>query len=134
MQKEKNEPWRIGIDIHGVADTIPEFLSALSTVVTTATWEVHVITGNLLTEKFIGEIHDTGLVYTHIFSVAGSLISKGHEPIWKGKDNPWFDDELWDMEKGLYCKDKRIHFHLDDTKRYAKYYDTPFALLMVDGK
>lgn len=125
---------RIGLDVHGICDTNPEFFSELSRLFVNAGHEVHILTGRRVSDGAIEEIEDLKISYTHFFS-----ISDYHQEIgtrmWEDDDgNPWLEGELWDRTKGDYCKKHKIDFHIDDTERYGQYFSTPFMLSKISKR
>jgi hypothetical protein len=47
--------------------------------------------------------------------------------------DPWISDEDWDKTKAEYCKLHNISFCFDDTARYAKHFETPFAYMTIQN-
>lgn len=121
---------KVGLDIHGVVSSFPEFFSNLSKILISTGNEVHIVTGNSLQkEGFLEKIKNLGIQYTHIFSVADHLIASGEE--YSGTlDNPWFNIDAWDKVKGEYCLENKIDLMFDDTMAYSKHFHTPFAFLL----
>lgn len=122
---------KIGLDIHGVCDTSPEFFKVLTKLFVDAGHEVHILTGRRVSDGAIKEIEDLNISYTHFFSIADYHESSGTEMSNDNNGNPWMDDETWDRTKGDYCKRNNIDFCLDDTERYGKYFETPFAFIKI---
>ena len=121
---------KIGIDIHGVADTIPEMFRILNE----SDIEIHIITGGSITKKFKDYITNLGIRYDYLFSITDSLIDNGENVRWEDSENPWFDALAWDSAKAKYCEEHNIDLMFDDTERYAKYFTnkenkTKFILL-----
>lgn len=122
---------KIALDIHGVCDANPEFFIELSKLFVNSGQEVHILTGRRISDGALKEIEELGLSYTHFFS-----ISDYHKEIGTNMRNdmngdPWMDDETWDRTKGDYCKRNKIDFCIDDTERYGKYFETPFAYMKI---
>lgn len=122
---------KIGLDIHGVCDSHPEFFSELSRLFVEAEHEVHIITGRRASDGAIKEIEELGLTYTHFFSISDFHDNSNSEVTNDENGNPWMDDETWDRTKGDYCQRNEIDFCLDDTERYGKYFKTPFAFMKI---
>ena len=124
---------RLGLDIHGVIDSNPESFTFLSKSVLASGGEVHIITGGSWTLKLQNQIKDSGIVWTHHFSVYDFLIKSGPKSMGKiqfpdGTIQEKFDSDLWDTIKADYCRSNKIDLHIDDTEVYSKYFTTPFLL------
>jgi hypothetical protein len=123
---------KIGIDIHGVIDSIPNFFSELTKIIVNSGNEVHIITGGSWTKELENELKSNGIVWTHHFSVYDFLI-ENNTPItgeWQFPDGTIqkrFVDGYWDKVKAEYCKENNISLHLDDTLIYNEFFQTPFA-------
>ena len=117
---------RIGLDIHGVIDHAPEFFSELSHSLVNAGNEVHIITGASKTEEIVNKLAEFNIAYTHFFSIVDNNSDKVK---YDAMGDPWMDDLTWDMAKGKYCEENKIHVHVDDTPCYGKYfYSTRYVL------
>ena len=124
---------KLGLDIHGVIDYKPEIFSFISKSVIAAGGEVHIITGGSWREDLIKLVKDSGVVWTHHFSVYDYLKEIGAKEDGRikfpdGTIQRKFDSDLWDSIKGDYCKNNNINLHIDDTEAYCKYFTTPFLL------
>lgn len=126
-----NKVYKIGLDIHGVCDKMPEFFSLISRLLVESNHEVHVITGKRASDGALDEIKSLGIVYTHFFSIADFHANNGTVMWNDDKGTPWLDGEAWDRTKGDYCKENGIDFHIDDTLRYGDYFSTPFAFIQI---
>ena len=122
---------KIGLDIHGVCDASPKFFSELTKLFIAAGHEVHILTGRRVSDGAMNEIEELGLSYTHFFSIS-DYHDKSETVVRDDKNgNPWMDDETWDRTKGDYCNKHNIDFCIDDTERYGKYFETPFAFMKI---
>jgi hypothetical protein len=124
---------KLGLDIHGVIDSNPGIFSFLSKIVIESEGEVHIITGGTWNEDLKNLVEESGIVYTHSFSVYDHLKSIGAEKMGRikfpdGTTQKKFDNDLWDSIKGEYCQKNKIDLHIDDTEIYSKYFTTPFLL------
>lgn len=124
---------KLGLDIHGVIDSKPEIFSFLSKSIIESGGEVHIITGGTWNEELKKLVEESGVVYTHSFSVYDYLKSIGAKQMGiirfsDGTTKEKFDDDLWDSIKGEYCQRNGIDLHIDDTEIYSKYFTTPFLL------
>jgi hypothetical protein len=129
--KSPKKKLKIGLDIHGICDTSPEYFAELTRLFVGAGHEVHLITGRRICDGALEEIQDLGLSYTHFFSIADYHEKIGTK-VWEDDNgNPWLEGELWDKTKGEYCKKHKIDFHIDDTERYGQYFETPFMLSKI---
>jgi len=126
--------FKLGIDVHGVIDAMPEFFAFLTDAFIKNGGEVHVITGGSWTRELQSEIDSYGIKYTHHFSVYDSLNEGGFEVIGQiqfpdGTIQNKFSNDDWDHIKGDYCKEHNISLHIDDTMAYNEFFNTPFARL-----
>ncbi len=118
--------FKVGIDIHGVADAKPEFFKALTKVLVDAGWEVHLITGARKSLE-ADIVKDIGITYTHFFSITDYHVELGTEIRWDEKNEPHLDPYQWDKTKAEYCERTGIDLHLDDSDIYQYFFKTPYA-------
>lgn len=130
--------YKLGIDVHGVIDDLPEFFSFLTNAVISSGGEIHVITGGSWCDDLEDSIKSTGIKWTHCFSVYDHLIStERSNGIYKFSDGTVqkkFNDEIWNKAKADYCRNNNISLHIDDTSVYGDYFTTPFARLFTKNK
>ncbi len=127
--KHKDEIIRLGIDIHGVADTFPDFFSKLSRELVNQGHEVHIITGAEHTRSLEHYLkNQLDLAWTHLFSVTTYHKREGSEVTYID-GNPYMDSRLWNRSKAEYCRNNAIELHLDNSDIYGKYFSTPYARL-----
>jgi len=125
---------KLGIDVHGVIDAMPEFFSFLTDSFVKNGGEVHIITGGSWTDELESEIKSYGVKFTHVFSVYDFLVKSDSVVMGKiefpdGTIQNKFRNEDWDVVKANYCKDNGITLHLDDTMAYNEFFSTPFSRL-----
>ena len=126
--------FKLGLDIHGVVDAMPEFFSFLTDSFIKNGGEVHIITGGRWDSEFEKQLNDFGVKWTHKFSVYDYLKELDAEVIGKvqfpdGTIQKKFKNEDWDLIKSQYCKENGIDLHIDDTLIYNNFFSTPFARL-----
>jgi len=126
--------FKLGLDIHGVVDAMPEFFSFLTDSFIKNGGEVHIITGGRWDSEFEKQLNDFGVKWTHKFSVYDYLKESDAEVIGKvqfpdGTIQKKFKNEDWDSVKSQYCKENGIDLHIDDTLIYNNFFSTPFARL-----
>ena len=126
--------FKLGLDIHGVVDAMPEFFSFLTDSFIKNGGEVHIITGGRWDDEFETMLTRFGIKWTHKFSVYDYLKENGAEQNGKiqfpdGTIQRKFNDEDWDKVKSDYCREHNISLHIDDTLAYNNYFTTPFARL-----
>lgn len=124
--------FKLGIDLHGVIDALPEEMKFLSRIIVENGGEIHVITGRTLDKSFDDSIKTAGITYTHVFSVYDWLVSSKSEVFGEvefpdGSRQLKFSNDAWDRVKGDYCARHKISLHLDDTIIYNDYFVTPFG-------
>jgi hypothetical protein len=124
--------FKLGLDFHGIIDTLPNQFSAIAEAVMNNHGDVHIITGNPHDEKFIDQLKSCGFHigthYSHIFSIETYLNSKGNSFIIDSNGNKSFDIELWNAAKSEYCVMNHIDLHIDDSAEYCRYFITPYLL------
>ena len=126
--------FKLGLDIHGVVDALPEFFSFLTDSFIKNGGEVHIITGGRWDIEFETMLNQFGVKWTHKFSVYDYLKESDAEVIGQvefpdGTLQKKFKNEDWDRVKGQYCKEMGIDLHIDDTLIYNDFFSTPFARL-----
>lgn len=123
----------LGLDLHGIINTHPIFFAEATKSLVKDGWEVHVLTGSHIKEQAIEEeLKKYGIDYTHIFSIADYHRDNKTDGMWYDeKGDPWVSDEEWDRTKSKYCKENNIMFCIDDTARYANYFETPFGYMSI---
>lgn len=122
---------KIGIDLHGVLDTKPEFFRKLARFVVAAGGEVHIITGAHLNFNFHKALDAAGIVkdvhYTHTFSIADHHVSMGTFVTHDSHGDPHMPHADWNTTKANYCSRVGIDLHFDDSDIYHHYFTTPYA-------
>jgi hypothetical protein len=118
---------KFGFDLHGVIDASPEVFSVLTKSLVHCEHEVHILTGEHWSDKIEKQLKDFGIEWTHSFSIADHHKAVGTTMTYIKENNPMIDAVMWDRTKADYCKLHGIHLHLDDTKIYGDYFETPFA-------
>jgi hypothetical protein len=126
--------FKLGLDIHGVVDSMPEFFSFLTDSFIKNGGEVHIITGGQWNEDFESLLNNLGVKWTHKFSVYDHLIETGSTIIGEiqfpdGTIQKKFENGAWDDVKANYCRENNISLHIDDTLIYNNFFTTPFARL-----
>ncbi len=69
--------FKLGLDIHGVCDSMPELFSFLTDSFIKNGGEVHIITGGHWNDDFESLLNNLGVKWTHKFSVYDYLIESG---------------------------------------------------------
>ena len=65
---------KLGLDVHGVIDAMPDFFAFLTDAFIKNGGEVHILTGGHWNEEFEKQLNDWGIKFTHKFSVYDHLI------------------------------------------------------------
>ena len=124
----------IGIDIHGVIDTMPDFFAFLTDSVIKNGGDVHILTGSHWTPEMQDQLNSLGIKWTHKYSIYDHLMNSGAKIIGQVRFSDdtvqnEFLKEDWDCVKGRYCKENNISLHIDDGFTYKDHFTTPFAML-----
>ncbi len=132
-KKEKNpKPYKIGLDIHGVTDTSPEFFSRLSNLFGASGAEVHIITGSEMSIEIEQQLADLNIYYTHFFSITDYHKNIGTEVTYSAPGHPVISPELWDKTKADYCARMEINIMIDDSTTYGQYFTTPYMRVKIE--
>jgi len=131
--------FKLGLDLHGVIDDMPEEIVFLANAVLAAGGEVHIITGGSINANTVEKLEKLNVNYSSLFSVYDYLVtieaeSTGIIEFPDGERQLKFKDEEWNKVKGDYCKKNQISLHLDDTLVYGDHFTTPFARVWTKDK
>ena len=113
---------RVGLDVHGVIDKYPKFFSILSDTLIKIGHEVHIITGQEISDKLVKKLKKFNIGYTTIHSITDYNKSKGTQIKYQDPNNPWMDDDTWNSTKAKICKEYNIDFIFDDSDLYGKWF------------
>ena len=126
-----NKKYKLGLDLHGVSDKIPEFFSLISKLMVDAGHEVVIITGKMKKHGAEEEAKSLGLYYTNFYSIVDYNLEKGVKPEFDKNGHPWISEEIWNKTKAEICKKEKIDLHIDDSECYGKHFETPYALVSI---
>jgi hypothetical protein len=131
---ESSTKFKIGLDLHGVIDSLPDFFGFLTQSVIKNGGEIHILTGGSWNSELESQLSNYGIVWTHSFSVYDHLINSntpttGEIKFPDGTIQKKFVGDDWDKAKGDYCKENGISLHIDDTLIYNDFFTTPFCRL-----
>lgn len=132
INEENSFKFKLGLDLHGVIDAMPQEFSFLTKAVISAGGEVHILTGGSWTDELETQLRSYGIEWTHSLSVYDYLINNGTKTTGEisfpdGTVQKKFEDGAWDFVKADYCKENGVSLHLDDTLVYNDFFKTPFA-------
>jgi len=115
---------KVGIDIHGVIDQDPNLFAAFSKMLTENGHQVHILTGREVNDYIIDRLRDFNISYNQIFSITSYHKKIGTYIAYKNGDRtqPLIDSYKWDSSKAIYCASEKLHFHIDDSVVYEKYF------------
>lgn len=136
-ESNQSNTYRLGLDIHGVIDTMPDFFAFLSDSFIKSGGEVHIITGGSWTKELQNQLKKYNIKWTHYFSVYDYMMENnytysGEFKFEDGTVQNRFKNSEWDRIKGDYCRDNNISLHIDDTTVYNNYFTTPFCKLWTN--
>lgn len=122
---------KIGLDLHGVSDKLPDFFSEMSRLFIEAGHEIHIMTGELITPKLHEQLENCNIHYTHLFSISQHHKDIGTKMWFDENNTPWIDKDLWNETKGKYAEEHGLDITFDDTEIYAEYFRTPFVFVRI---
>ena len=118
---------KIGLDIHGVIDSKPEFFEIFSKTLVDAGHEVHILTGPHISDKLKEYLKKLNISYTHLFSISDYHKEKGTEIHYDDKGDPHLDRWAWDSAKAEYAQQHELDLHFDDSDQYKYWFTTPYC-------
>jgi len=145
---------KFAFDFHGVIDKHPKFFKEIMYNLISDNFLFSNMFGNLNDKKYNNSTNEVWIIsgppieelkrelleydikqnihYTHIDSIISYLLrtlNKHKNKIWKDDNGWWVDNEiLWNTAKSMLCNMHNIDFIIDNTKKYAKYFDVPGIL------
>jgi hypothetical protein len=132
INESVSHKFKLGLDLHGVVDVLPEDFAFLTKAISDAGGEIHILTGGSWTEELQSQLKSYGITWTHHFSVYDHLLESGAKITGEitfpdGTIQKKFEDGVWDDVKGQYCLKHSISIHIDDTLMYNDFFKTPFC-------
>jgi hypothetical protein len=132
-----NNKFKLGLDVHGVIDSIPNFFSFLSESFIKNGGEVHIITGGSWSENLQKQLNSYGIKWTHHFSVYDYMLENnykysGNITFNDGTVQKRFNDSDWNKVKAEYCNKNNVSLHIDDKIIYNANFETPFCKLWLN--
>jgi len=116
---------KLGLDVHGVIDTDPEFFSALSKTMVERGHGVYIVTGREDCEELTEEIaikykvsYNTLLSITTYQKEIGTPVSYLDDR----KSQPIMNPSIWNPTKAALCATAGIDIMIDDSLIYGKYF------------
>jgi hypothetical protein len=115
---------KLGLDVHGVIDTDPEFFSALSKMIKAQGHEVYVITGREICDELIDEMAAYKILYNDLLSITtyqkdlGTPVSYLNDK----KSQPIMSSSVWNPSKAELCASVGIHIMIDDSIIYEPFF------------
>lgn len=116
---------KIGIDFHGVIDAEPKLFADFCREIRKLGISVHVISGGPK-QDVIRRLNELGVEYDDVWAMYDYYEAEG---ILERLENGSFHvpTELWDKAKAQYCAREGIHFHIDDSPVYGKYFAAAYC-------
>ena len=113
---------KIGIDIHGVIDTNPEYFSWVIETLRSNGHSIHIITGSPYHD--MDDILDEwDIDYDAYFSISDWCKQNSPTYYINNKGEISDRDSVWDNVKAKYCDFAGIDVHIDDSVVYQKTFD-----------
>lgn len=108
---------KVGIDIHGVIDAVPERFKKLTRILVAGGAEVHIVTGSRRDQAIDKLLSDNEIQFTHYFSIVDYLVDSGVDIEWRN-GKPYADEKKWNSAKRNYCEQQNIDLMIDDSPIY----------------
>lgn len=121
---------KIGLDIHGTADAFPEFFKELTKLFINAGHEIHIMTGQRR-EEVEDWLKESGISFTHFFSITDHHEKIGTEMNYGLNGNPWMDEKIWNETKGEYAKRAGIDMMFENSDDFRPFFDKTVGYLKV---
>ena len=116
---------KIGLDYHGVISRHQKYFADFAAEAVKRGHQIYIITGGpkyAIAQK-LRQLH---LPYTEIFAIYDFYKNSRYMEYQPNGD--WhIPDELWDKAKGEYCLAQKINIHIDDSKKYIRWFSTPYC-------
>jgi hypothetical protein len=117
---------KIGLDLHGVIDTNPEFFSQFAKLFIDNGHEVHILSGPQ-EHRLREQLKQLNMPYTHLFSIVDWALDNGHNVIFDENKNGTIESYMWDRAKAEYAAKHKLDIHFDDSDIYSYFFKTPYA-------
>lgn len=131
---------KLGLDIHGVIDTNPEFFVTMAKACRAAGHEVHIITGgsndnDWIKNELLG-YNDGEVWWNALFSIKDHLRdAKAFTCEELGIASKWpFPELTWNIVKSEYCRENQIDMMIDDMPEYLVHFTTPYMQHKIIGR
>lgn len=120
---------KIGLDFHGVISHDPIMFLIMAKELMgqpgDPSNEVHIITGGMWSSmkpklEKLGFI--LGVTYSHFYSISDAMMADEHDVTFEDEDNPMFNVEAWNIQKGIYASKYKLDLHYDDSDEYHKFF------------
>jgi hydroxymethylpyrimidine pyrophosphatase-like HAD family hydrolase len=123
---------KIGIDYHGVIDTLSTTFAELSRKWIDRGHEVHIVTGKQWRDAE-PRVRALGISFTHHYSIVDDHRLRG-TPMIERENGFWMEEETWNRSKGEYCERERIDVHFDNDLKYARYFPERCTFVWVQNR
>lgn len=122
----KENPIKLGIDVHGVMDDDPDSIKrALEACINTGFYEVHVISGppaGQVQAELETLSYQEGVHYQKLHTIVDFLKESDAEMWLDDKKTWWASDEDWWSAKAKICEKYGIDIMIDNTTHYEPYF------------
>lgn len=125
---------KISLDYHGVITANPSFFASFTKIFRLLNYEIHIVTGSRITDALKEQLKLYDISYTHLFSISDYHHHRGTPMTGYEDHQPKIADDIWNQTKALYCRDRLILLHIDDSEVYGKYFTTPYLLFKQEGE
>ena len=125
---------RIGIDLHGTLDKVPELFNLIINDYLEDGHEVYIISGSEK-EKIKKELERFNINVTDIYSCIDFLKQKNIS-YWYDKNKEfWCSENIWWESKANLCFENKINILIDDKREYQKYFtiNHPTKFILFDN-
>ena len=115
---------KIGLDYHGVIDKNIDYFGLLCRIAKQRGHHIFIITGGpkTLVEQ---NLKLNNISYDMCFAISDYYIAMGKVMEKDGKLS--IPENLWNIAKADFCRRSNINIHIDDSKKYLKWFSTPYC-------
>ena len=115
---------KLGLDVHGVIDSDPDFFSNISVLLYGGNNEIIIVTGRERSEGLMKELARYRIIYSDILSITShqKMLGTPISYLDNRKSQPVMEPEIWNPTKASLCASAGIDIMIDDSPIYGRYF------------